>query len=884
MGCSLSIPFDPCVNKVSQWLDMKVSYTHNLEKNLAALEKTMKELKAKRDDLERRLKREEARGLQRLSEFQVWLDSVATVEDIIITLHRDRNVEIQRLCLCRFCSKSLTRSYRYGKSVFLRLREVEKLKGEVFGVITEQASTSAFEERPLQPTIVGQDTMLDKAGKHLMEDGVGIMGMYGMGGVGKTTLLTQLYNMFNKDKCGFDIGIWVVVSQEFHVEKVQDEIAQKLGLGGDEWTQKDKSQKGICLYNILREKSFVLFLDDIWEKVDLAEIGVPDPRTKKGRKLAFTTRSQEVCARMGVEHPMEVQCLEENVAFDLFQKKVGQTTLGSDPGIPQLARIVAKKCCGLPLALNVIGETMSCKRTIQEWRHAIHVLNSYAAEFIGMEDKVLPLLKYSYDNLKGEQVKSSLLYCALYPEDAKILKEDLIEHWICEEIIDGSEGIEKAEDKGYEIIGCLVRASLLMEWDDGDGRRAVCMHDVVREMALWIASEQGIQKEAFIVRAGVGVREIPKIKNWNVVRRMSLMENKIHHLVGSYECMELTTLLLGKREYGSIRSQLKTISSEFFNCMPKLAVLDLSHNKSLFELPEEISNLVSLKYLNLLYTEISHLPKGIQELKKIIHLNLEYTRKLESITGISSLHNLKVLKLFRSRLPWDLNTVKELETLEHLEILTTTIYPRAKQFLSSHRLLSHLRLLEIYGSSVSSLNRHLESLSVSTDKLREFQIKSCSISEIKMGGICNFLSLVDVNIFNCEGLRELTFLIFAPKIRSLSVWHAKDLEDIINEEKACEGEESGILPFPELNFLTLHDLPKLKKIYWRPLPFLCLEEINIRECPNLRKLPLDSRSGKQGENGCIIRNKDSRWFEGVKWADEATKKRFLPSCQLISLK
>ncbi|KAG7658203.1 FAD/NAD(P)-binding domain superfamily [Arabidopsis suecica] len=867
---------------------MKGSYTHNLEKNLVALETTMEELKAKRDDLLRRLKREEDRGLQRLSEFQVWLNRVATVEDIIITLLRDRDVEIQRLCLCRFCSKNLTTSYRYGKSVFLRLREVEKLKGEVFGVITEQASTSAFEERPLQPTIVGQKKMLDKAWKHLMEDGTGIMGMYGMGGVGKTTLLTQLFNMFNKDKCGFDIGIWVVVSQEVNVEKIQDEIAQKLGLGGHEWTKRDTSQKGVHLFNFLKNKKFVLFLDDLWDKVELANIGVPDPRTQKGCKVAFTSRSLNVCTSMGDEEPMEVQCLEENVAFDLFQKKVGQTTLGSDPGIPQLARIVAKKCCGLPLALNVIGETMSCKRTIQEWRNAIHVLNSYAAEFIGMKDKILPLLKYSYDNLKGEHVKSSLLYCALYPEDAKILKEDLIEHWICEEIIDGSEGIEKAEDKGYDIIGSLVRASLLMECVDLKGKSSVIMHDVVREMALWIASELGIQKEAFIVRAGVGLREIPKVKNWNVVKRMSLMENKIHHLVGSYECMELTTLLLGHGKYGEYGSVMETISSEFFNCMPKLAVLDLSHNGSLFELPEEISNLVSLKYLNLLHTEISHLPKGIQELKKIIHLNLEYTRKLESITGISSLHNLKVLKLFGSRLPWDLNTVKELETLEHLEILTTTIDITSKQFLSSHRLMSRSRFLRISGySRYSGYSGYLGSLSVSavstvsTDKLREFEIMRCSISEIKMGGICNFLSLVDVTISQCKRLRELTFLIFAPRLRSLSVVFAEDLEDIINQEKACEGEKSGIVPFPELKYLRLGDLPKLKNIYRRPLPFLCLEKITIEECPNLRKLPLDSTSGKQGDNGCIIRYTDQRWIEGVKWADEATKKRFLPSCQLV---
>ena len=56
---SLSIALDQSVNKVSQWLEKEGGYTHNLQKNLVALETTMEELKAKRDDLERKLKREE---------------------------------------------------------------------------------------------------------------------------------------------------------------------------------------------------------------------------------------------------------------------------------------------------------------------------------------------------------------------------------------------------------------------------------------------------------------------------------------------------------------------------------------------------------------------------------------------------------------------------------------------------------------------------------------------------------------------------------------------------------------------------------------------------------------------------------------------------------
>ncbi|CAF2075757.1 hypothetical protein Bca52824_086841 [Brassica carinata] len=873
------------MKKVCQWLDIQVGYVHNLEKNLAALETTMEELKAKRDDLSRRVTREEDRGLQRLSEFQVWLTRVETFENEANNLLSARNGQLQRLCLLGFCSKSLILSYRYGKSVSMNLREVEKLNSKVFEVIVEQAHTFEVEERQLQSTIVGQKEMLENAWNHLMEDRVGIMGLYGMGGVGKTTLLTQLNNKFSGMTCGFDFVIWVVVSKELRVEKIQSEIAQKVGLDGDEWKQKEKSQKADVIYNFLRKKRLLLFLDDIWEKVDLVEIGIPFPTTQNRCKVAFTTRSKAICAHMGVEEPMEVKCLSEDDAYDLFQKKVGQITLRSDPGIPELARKVAKKCCGLPLALNVVGEAMSCKRTLQEWCYTIDVLTSYAVEFSGMKDKILPLLKYSYDNLEVEQVKTCLLYCTLFPEDDKIPKEKLISLWICEGIIDGSGGIERAENKGYDIIGSLVRASLLtdVKWY---GTENVCMHDVVREMALWIASDLGAQKEAFIVRAGAGLSEMPKVENCNVVRRMSLIKNKIHHLPSSQEYLELTTLLLEK-------ANLTNISSEFFKSMPRLAVLDLSYNGNLFELPDGISQLVSLQYLNLSYTSIRHLPRGVQELKKLIHLDLEETDNLSNIDGIlSSLHNLKILNLSRAGFSLDCNILEELQTLEHLEILTIEIdlQQGLEQFLSSHKLTPATRNLTIRCMQLESSGI---SLPISMENLREFNIVWCSISEIKMGTICMesktvspldnprtscFLSLSKVIILDCKCVKELTLLMFAPNLRVLSVQFAKQLEDVINKEKSRHGEKSRIVPFRRLEYLLLGDLPELKNIYWNPLPFPCLKRIDIIECPNLKKLPLDSQSGKLGGNRVIIRYTEKEWIETVEWEDEATKIRFLRSC------
>lgn len=149
---------------------------------------------------------------------------------------------------------------------------------------------------------------------------------------------------------------------------------------------------------------------------------------------------------------------------------------------------------------------MSYKTTVEEWEHAIDVLTRSAAEFSDMENKILPILKYSYD----EHIKSCFLYCALFPEDYEIVKESLIECWICEGFLGEYQVLKRAVNKGHELLCTLIRANLLTEF----GTIKVGMHDVIREMALWIASDLGKQKESFVVQAAVGLHDVPKVKDW----------------------------------------------------------------------------------------------------------------------------------------------------------------------------------------------------------------------------------------------------------------------------------------------------------------------------------------------------------------------------------
>lgn len=877
-GCvSVQVSCDQLLNHLGGCFCRKLKFIHDLKKNLTALETAMEDLKAVRADLLRKVQTAEEQGLQRLHQIKVWLKRVKNIESQFNDLNSSRTVELQRLCFYGASSNNLRLSYHYGKRVFLMLNTVKDLNSKgVFEEVAHPAKRAMGEERPLQPTIVGQETILEKAWNHLMDDGTKIMGLYGMGGVGKTTLLTRINNRFCDTDDGVEIVIWVVVSGDLQIHKIQKEIGEKIGFKGVEWNQKSENQKAVDILNFLSKKRFVLLLDDIWKRVELTEIGIPNPTSENGCKIAFTTRCQSVCASMGVHDPMEVRCLGTDDAWDLFKKKVGEITLRSHPDIPEIARKVARACRGLPLALNVIGETMACKKTTQEWDHAVDVLTTYAANFGAVKEKILPILKYSYDNLESESVKTCFLYCSLFPEDDLIEKERLIDYWICEGFIDGYENKKGAVDEGYEILGTLVRASLLVEGGKFNNKSYVKMHDVVREMALWIASDLRKHKGNCIVRAGFGLNEIPKVKDWKVVRRMSLVNNRIKEIHGSPECPKLTTLFLQDNRH------LVNISGEFFRSMPRLVVLDLSWNVNLNGLPEQISELVSLRYLDLSDSSIVRLPVGLRKLKKLMHLNLESMLCLESVTGISHLSNLETLRLLNFRMWLTISLLEELERLENLEVLTIEITSSSalEQLLCSHRLVRCLQKVSI---------KYLDEKSVriltlpSIGDLREVFIGGCGMRDIiierntSLTSPC-FPNLSKVLIAGCDGLKDLTWLLFAPNLTHLNVWNSSEVEEIISQEKASRAD---VVPFRKLEYLHLWDLPELKSIYWSPLPFPCLNQINVQNnCQNLRKLPLDSQSCIAGEE-LVIQYGDEVWKEKVEWEDEATRLRFLPSCKLV---
>ncbi|KAJ4718188.1 Disease resistance protein [Melia azedarach] len=253
-----------------------------------------------------------------------------------------------------------------------------------FDVVAQKLPPPAVDVKPIG-NIVGVDSIINEVWRCINEDSDRgeMIGLYGEAGVGKSTLLKKLNNKFPDKNHYFDLMIWVTVSKEAnYLEKIQEVLPKKSGIWDEIWKNKDADGRATEIWTSLRNKKFVLFLDDVWERIDLSKVGVSLNDNQKGSKVVFTTKLEGVFRQMTADDKrFKVECLSPEAALHLFHERVGENVLNSNPEIPKLAEIIAKKCNGLPLALVTIGHAMTSRRSAREWQRAIDELQCNTSRF-----------------------------------------------------------------------------------------------------------------------------------------------------------------------------------------------------------------------------------------------------------------------------------------------------------------------------------------------------------------------------------------------------------------------------------------------------------------------------------------------------------------------
>lgn len=164
---------------------------------------------------------------------------------------------------------------------------------------------------------------------------------------------------------------------------------------------------------------------------------------------------------------------------------------------------------------------MRGKTKVELWRNVLSELQKSGSSIRGIENKVFKPLKWSNDSLHGNNIKSCFLFCCLYPEDFSIEINELVQCWLAEGLLDECLNYDKLLNQGISIVEYLKDSCLL---EHGDRERTVKMHDVVRDVAIWIASSEDGCKS--LVMSGTGLNKITD-SDMTTLKRVSLINNKI---------------------------------------------------------------------------------------------------------------------------------------------------------------------------------------------------------------------------------------------------------------------------------------------------------------------------------------------------------------------
>jgi disease resistance protein RPS2 len=888
---------DTVFRPLKDYVTRTVGYALSCGDYIDLLVDEMSELKSKRDDVQRMVDAAERQGMEATSQVTWWLDRVCSLEGIADGIILDFQ---ERVELPPEQKPGIKATYILSKKADETRAEAAALKEKAdFHKVADELVQLRFEEMPSAP-VLGRDALLQELEACVRDGDVGIVGIYGIAGVGKTALLNKFNNEFLINSPDIHVAIYMELGKDYNLDDFQRIIGDRLGVSWDNRTPKERAA---VLYRVLSKMNFVLLLDDVWEPLNFRMLGIPVPKHNSKSKIVLTTRIEDVCDRMDVRRKLKMECLPWEPAWELFREKVGDHLMSASPEIRQQAQALATKCGGLPLALITVGRAMASKRTAKEWKHAITVLKIAPWQLLGMEFDVLEPLKKSYDNLPSDKLRLCLLYCSLFPEEFSISKDWIIGYCIGEGFIDDLyTEMDEIYNKGHDLLGDLKIASLLEKGEDEDH---IKMHPMVRAMALWIASDFGTKETKWLVRAGVGLKEAPGAEKWSDAERISFMRNNILELYEKPNCPLLKTLMLQGNP------GLDKICDGFFQFMPSLRVLDLSHT-SISELPSGISSLVQLQYLDLYNTNIRSLPRELGSLATLRFLLLSHM-PLEMIPSgvICSLTMLQVLYMDLSYGDWKVGTsgngvdFQELENLRRLRALDITIQsPEALERLSrSFRLAGSTRnLLLKTCSSMTKIELPTSYLWKNMTNLKRVWIVSCSnLAEVVIDGSKETVGsnalphailqaraeLVDeeqpilptLHDIILQGLHKVKIIYKGGCIQNLSslfIWYCHGLEELITVSEEQDivagdgGQASGasrvITPFPNLRELYLHGLAKFRRLSSNTctLHFPALESLKIIECPNLKKLKLSA-------GGLNVIQCSREWWDELEWDDEEVR-------------
>ncbi|XP_017976589.1 PREDICTED: disease resistance protein RFL1 [Theobroma cacao] len=458
-------------------------YVFICKKNVDKFEEKLKSLIAKRTSVQQEVDAANRNGEKIKADVEHWrktVDKVINEEDKRV---KDLEEKAKNKCFIGLCPNLKSR-YQLSRTAEDGAATVDDLIGQcqLNGVgyldvpqAIVDASPNGFE------TFKSREKVFNDIMEAMKDATISMIGVYGMPGVGKTSLVNEVATQVQEVKL-FDSVVTVTVAQTPDIQKIQENIAELLGLRLDDKSTDVRARR--LHERLKKEKTVLVVLDDIWKRLDLREVGIPFGSQHKGCKILLTSRDQNVLSNeMDADKTFAIDDLDDEEAWDLFRKMAGADSVESAE-LRSTAIEVAKKCARLPLAIATVARALRNKGLFV-WKDALRQLQKPSSRnFTGISADVYSAIELSYNHLENEELKQAFLLCSLLHRDASI--EDLLKYAIGLGVIKGVDTMEEARNSLLTMVSKLKTSCLLL---GSTNNEYFNVHDLVYDVAMLIASE-----------------------------------------------------------------------------------------------------------------------------------------------------------------------------------------------------------------------------------------------------------------------------------------------------------------------------------------------------------------------------------------------------------
>ncbi|KAJ4715512.1 Disease resistance protein [Melia azedarach] len=753
---------------------------------------------------------------------------------------------------------------------------------------SEREQTHSFE---CEENVIGRDGDKNAVMQLLLDSNdhadynVSVISIVGIGGVGKTTLAQSIYNV-EKVKTHFQLSMWVCVSDDFTLKTVV-EMVLKSATGKEALNlEMDGLQKK--LREQIDGKRYLLVLDDVWN-MNL-DIKWPGLRTllkngAKGSKTLVTTRTRDVANIVGSPPQLiyDLGALTEEKSWSLFTKTVFEPRKEpkDSSDLVSIGKDIVAKCVGVPLAIRTIGRLLCCK----DKKYWLTFRDQELSEIDQGEGDILPILNLSYNHL-SPQSKQCFAYCALFPKDYEYDKEHLIQLWMAQGFLGGSQKNQCLEDIGNECFMDLLSRSFLQDLKEGErftrgGVMRCKMHDLMHDLAQSVIGSEGKMiksNEDNIDERSRHISFAPNLSSLKIPTAMlqtrslrTFLPLSLYTEYSNFHFSKFISSFRCLRTLNLCGSNIKKVPT-LIGKLKHLRYLDLSKNYSIKELPDSMLELINLQTLNL--NECGRLQKLPRDMRKMVSLQYLLIDDCFSLTsmphGFGQLIGLRRLSWFvvgrRDRKNDALRELKGLNELggsleikvlgdkENVNLAEANL--EEKQYLESLWLEGDREYLSL-GKEIEEGRMMVEGLKPHSN-LKELRISHLN-SVMFSGGMSSFTNLSKIEISYGGSFQNIRPLGQLPSLLHLTLMSLRNLEYLSESDRVGDSSTSTPAPptfFPSLEELTIWDCKKLKG-WWKInddqvttttstteekaellLSFPRLSKLDIWDCPELTCMPL----------------------------------------------